>query len=660
MKKLLAFVFACFPGLAIAQQVTSFPAANLPLSGSEVLYLVQGGVSKQTPVSTLTNFGSFSNLSAGTLSVSGNSTLGVTATIGKLTTVASSASGAGFNMPDGTAPSTCQAGDMWMTSAGVFACPTAASPVGPFGSGGGVNNSAQNNLAYYATSGNTLSGLATANNSVLVTSGSGVPSLSMALPTGLTIGSAILNIKTYANSAALPTVTSSNAGQMAYVLNCQNGSEGGGLGTGCEYEVNAAGNWIARPSIPTAQLTVAGQALYLGQSTVNQGTGSKVQTSNGSFTSGHCVSFDATGATVDAGGACTTGGGGGTVTSGTVNQLAYYSATGAAVAGLATANSGVLVTSSGGVPSISTTLPANLSATTMTLISPAMSGTATYSALTGSGKLTTAASTTSNAGINIPQGATPTSPVNGDLWTTSAGAFIRINGVTQGPLGNGSGSVTNIATTSPITGGAITTTGTIACPTCATTTNGGLLTAASPTTISAAGQIACATCVTSSGGGAMTATSPIAVSSAGLITCSTCATVTGGGALSGTAPIVVTNNVLSLGSQNQSAGFIWDSSTPVIAYTYPIEGKWPWTTGSITSVSYQTGGTGSPAFNISIQINGTNVTTCNGITVSSATLTTATCGSNTIATGNTVTLVTSAITGSPSSAYVQINYTRGN
>lgn len=48
----------------------------------------------------------------------------------------------------------------------------------------------------------------------------------------------------------------------------------------------------------------------------------------------------------------------GTVDAGTINQLAYYAATGTAVSGLATANSGVLVTSAGGVPSISSTLPA--------------------------------------------------------------------------------------------------------------------------------------------------------------------------------------------------------------------------------------------------------------------------------------------------------------
>jgi len=49
--------------------------------------------------------------------------------------------------------------------------------------------------------------------------------------------------------------------------------------------------------------------------------------------------------------------GSGTVNSGTANQLAYYAGTGTTVSGLASANSGVLVTSGAGVPSISTDIP---------------------------------------------------------------------------------------------------------------------------------------------------------------------------------------------------------------------------------------------------------------------------------------------------------------
>jgi hypothetical protein len=53
-------------------------------------------------------------------------------------------------------------------------------------------------------------------------------------------------------------------------------------------------------------------------------------------------------------------------------------------------------------------------------------------------KVTTAASASGGAGFNLPHGAAPSSPVNGDIWTTSAGGlYARINGSTVGPFGVG-------------------------------------------------------------------------------------------------------------------------------------------------------------------------------------------------------------------------------
>src|SRR5262249_19250656 len=61
--------------------------------------------------------------------------------------------------------------------------------------------------------------------------------------------------------------------------------------------------------------------------------------------------------------------------------------------------------------------------------SPIIGGT-----LTVQGETFTSASTTSRSGLNVAPGTAPTSPVNGDLWTTSGGAFAQINGTTV-PLG---------------------------------------------------------------------------------------------------------------------------------------------------------------------------------------------------------------------------------
>jgi hypothetical protein len=50
---------------------------------------------------------------------------------------------------------------------------------------------------------------------------------------------------------------------------------------------------------------------------------------------------------------------------------------------------------------------------------------------------TKASSNVTGAGLNLPHGAAPGTPVNGDLWTTTAGLFARINGVTVGPYSAG-------------------------------------------------------------------------------------------------------------------------------------------------------------------------------------------------------------------------------
>jgi hypothetical protein len=73
---------------------------------------------------------------------------------------------------------------------------------------------------------------------------------------------------------------------------------------------------------------------------------------------------------------------------------------------------------------------------------------------TFTGGIITAPSATYSAGINLPPGTAPTLPIDGDLWTTTAGLYARINGSTIGPLG------------------------TAACPTCAVTNATNTFTAA--------------------------------------------------------------------------------------------------------------------------------------------------------------------------------------
>jgi hypothetical protein len=88
------------------------------------------------------------------------------------------------------------------------------------------------------------------------------------------------------------------------------------------------------------------------------------------------------------------------------------------------------------------------------------------------------ASSGSAAAINIPHGTTPTSPANGDCWTTTAGFFCRVNGATVGPYSSTTGTVSSVAVSGGTTGlttsgGPITGSGTITLGGTLSATNGG-------------------------------------------------------------------------------------------------------------------------------------------------------------------------------------------
>ena len=55
----------------------------------------------------------------------------------------------------------------------------------------------------------------------------------------------------------------------------------------------------------------------------------------------------------------------------------------------------------------------------------------TFTFVDALGKVNTVAATTASAGLNVPHGVAPTTPVNGDIWSTASGLFSRINGSTQ-------------------------------------------------------------------------------------------------------------------------------------------------------------------------------------------------------------------------------------
>jgi hypothetical protein len=105
---------------------------------------------------------------------------------------------------------------------------------------------------------------------------------------------------------------------------------------------------------------------------------------------------------------------------------------------------------------------------------PAIGGTTpaagNFTTLGATGLVSTAASAAGGAGLNLPQGAPPTSPNNGDVWTTAAGFYAQINGVTVGPFGAGPGAIANNSVLANVSGGSAAASG-VAVPSCSGTGN---------------------------------------------------------------------------------------------------------------------------------------------------------------------------------------------
>jgi hypothetical protein len=107
-------------------------------------------------------------------------------------------------------------------------------------------------------------------------------------------------------------------------------------GTGHILSINTDGSATCSADSGGVGTSSSGQVLVNSSGAVagvtRSGNGT-IASASGSLTNGHCVSIDASGNFVDAGGACTTGGGGGTVNSATSGNIAYYASTGTAVSG---------------------------------------------------------------------------------------------------------------------------------------------------------------------------------------------------------------------------------------------------------------------------------------------------------------------------------------
>lgn len=179
------------------------------------------------------------------------------------------------------------------------------------------------NQILYSSAANTVTGLATANSSVLVTSAAGVPSLSTSLPAGTTLnGSTILT--------GSGGVLALSGGGTNKALTASNG--------GIVY-TDADSMEVLTATATANQLLMSGSSAAPAWSTATypatSGTSGTILRSNGT----NIVNTTSTFADTY-----------------TASNLLYSNGANT-VTGLATANNGVLITSGAGVPSISSTIP---------------------------------------------------------------------------------------------------------------------------------------------------------------------------------------------------------------------------------------------------------------------------------------------------------------
>lgn len=174
-------------------------------------------------------------------------------------------------------------------------------------------------------------------------------------------------------------------------------------------------------TFPDASFTIAGTSLAL------SGTGAALTASNGGIIYSNASSMAVLSGTATAGQLLTSGAS--TTPAWTtstypltnaVNTLLYASSANT-MAALATANSSVLITSSGGVPSLSTTLPSGIAATNMSLTTPTLGAATATSINFGGNSLSNYVSSTSFTPI-ITIGGSST----GITYSTQVGEYMRI------------------------------------------------------------------------------------------------------------------------------------------------------------------------------------------------------------------------------------------
>lgn len=300
---------------------------------------------------------------------------------GKLVTV-TPGTVASLNLPHGSAPASPANGDLWSTTSALAFYMNGSTKTVAF---------TDSNVAS-ATALQTSRSISATGDASWTVNFDGTANATAAL----TLANSGVTATTYGSSSAFPTFTVDAKGRITSASTqaigtaaAQNiGTSGGNVPL-----LNTANTWGAKQSFPASGSSAASMNLAPGTAPTSPSDGDFWVTTSGAFAR-------INGSTVQLGG--------GVATPGVFTTLSSSGDT-----SLGDASSDVIT----------------------------INGTATFAAR-GVGF---AASTTAGASLNVPHGTAPTSPTNGDIWTTTTGLFARINGSTVGPFAAGTGTYLTVA-----------------------------------------------------------------------------------------------------------------------------------------------------------------------------------------------------------------------
>ena len=433
---------------------TTTPAAGSLVTGELAINTSTGAVFTKTDAGTVVNIGG-----------GGGAPVNNPTFTGTVTTAASTTTAAGLNIPHGTAPTTPVNGDFWTTTGGIFwrqngGTQQAVDLGGTQTINGNKTFSNATNTFGSSTGTGTIglgSGATTSGSTKTVNIGTaGVAGSTTNINIGTTTGTATATVNALLVSRASAATAAGLRITPGVAPTTPVNGDVWATSTDLQVRLNGVTETIAEQSWVTSQGYITSSALsgYATQSFV---------TGQGYLTSSALTGY-ATESFVTGQGYLTSASLTGYATESWVTSQGYLtSAPVASVAGrtgaitLSTADvSGLGTMATATAADYSTTAvadtlyyPLNSNPSAFLTAVPAgyatesfvtsqgyitSSGLTAYAALAGAtftGKINTPASSTTAAGLNIPHGTAPTTPANGDIWTTTTALVVRLNGLSQ-------------------------------------------------------------------------------------------------------------------------------------------------------------------------------------------------------------------------------------